>query len=1133
MNSRIRILSLNIGLKSDLAGVLTLISVHKLDLILLQEVRITDEQINQQLGNHGFKGMVNIDEEDPLRPGTALAWRSTLPIKQVSAVVPCRVQHALLGSYSIFNIYAPSGSDKKVERGLFFAREVFQAFAIGSSPWILGGDFNCVLEKIDIENGTGFNQKKCPQLSDLVATKNLRDIFRHRNPRTKEFTFFRTNCAPSRLDRFYLSHECLKEVKLIEHVASLSDHCGVLLDMRFQNVVFSKIKSTSTTYWKLNTRILKDEDFLENFAALWEFLKLKQNNFSDIADWWNEEAKPNIKDFCIAFSSQRNMRRMDTKAFWLAYLKLVLIHKNWTEVARVKGMLLGMMQEDAYGFVVRSRFHNSVSEETASIFHANKEMKNAAKNNIKALKMGNIVSEDEVAIEEEITKFFRALFNGHHSTSLEDTGEPFEADNSEINYFLQDLSTLPDNERDNLVKEIRMEELEEIIGECKNNKSPGLDGLCYEFYLETFPIIKNDLVHILQCQLDRSKIIESNKDGVTRLAPKVNGVPSVDELRPITLLNCDYKILSKWLVKRMKPVLPYVIRSGQLCTVGKKNILFGVTNILSSILDVKQRNSQACLITLDFFKAYDRVFLKFLVKVMEKMNFGTLFTSWITMLHEGATTRFIISGLTRAIRLLFSIRQGDPIAMLLYIIYVEPLLLALEKRMTGLKVADIGKSLEAYCDDINVITDNLGDFDVVATAIEKFEKVSGAILSRNKKCKVIGFGNWVDKEDWPLEWVKPVKFEKIFGIFICDSYNEVLELNWNYRFNKFNNMIYSWSHRVLDTLQQRVEVIRMFGLSRVYYVAAVLPMKPNVVKKFESLIGKYIWNFSGRVLRVAIDDLKNKKVKGGLNLPCLASMADSLLFSQLCRLIKSGEKKTLGHASYWLGDLLQSLAPDINLGQRRAPVTPEYFGYIADLLAEMMINEKVSAGTMKSLTNKKVYAEITSSFPPPKVVRESNRDYSSAWKRLHSPVVDVRARDVLFLLLHNKLPVKERLFRIGLKHDPYCLKCAGAEVNDIVHFFCTCEAVCNTWAWLKSQVVQLGHMGAGVDDWDLINLLFLHSSRDAEIVWLVSYYVLYVWEMMYVKRVEVKLDKFFGYLTFKYKMYQATSPKQPINLHYT
>ena len=499
---------------------------------------------------------------------------------------------------------------------------------------------------------------------------------------------------------------------------------------------------------------------------------------------------------------------------------------------------------------------------------------------------------------------------------------------------------------------------------------------------------------------------------------------------------------------------------------------------------------------------------------------------------RGARTRFIISGLTRVIRLLFSIRQGDPIAMLLYIIYIEPLLIALEKRMTGLKVAGIEKSLEAYCDDINVTTDNLGDFEIVATVIGKFEKVSGAILSRNKKCKVIGFGNWNEKQDWPLEWFKPVKSEKIFGIFICDSYHEILELNWNYRYKKFSNMMYSWSYRILDILQQRVEAIRMFGLSRVYYVAAVLPIKPEMVRKFESLMGKYIWNFSGRVLRVSIDEMKNRKLEGGLNLPCLASMADSLLFSQLCRLIKSGEKKTLEHVSYWLGDLLENLAPDTNLGQLRALETPEYFAHIAELVVEMMISEKVTAGTLKNLTNKTVYAEMTSSFPPPKVVMESSLNYSTAWKRLHSSVVDDKARDVLFLLLHNKLPVKERLFRIGLKHDPYCLNCDGAEVNDIVHFFCICEAVCNTWCWLKRQVVQLGQMVASVDDWDVVNLLFPSSSRDAEIVWLVSSYVLYVWEMVYVKNLEVKFDNFFGYLTFKYKMFQETSPGQLLNLHY-
>ena len=157
----------------------------------------------------------------------------------------------------------------------------------------------------------------------------------------------------------------------------------------------------------------------------------------------------------------------------------------------------------------------------------------------------------------------------------------------------------------------------------------------------------------------------------------------------------------------------------------------------------------------------------------------------------------------------------------------------------------------------------------------------------------------------------------------------------------------------------------MFGLSRVYYVAAVLPMKSGVVKKFESLMGKYLWNFSGKILRVAVDEMKNKKKEGGLNLPCLASMADSLLFSQLCRLLRSGEKKTLEHVFYWIGDILESLAPDTSHGQLRAAETPEYFAYIADLVAEMMISDKVAAETLKTLKNKTVYAEMTSSFPPP------------------------------------------------------------------------------------------------------------------------------------------------------------------------
>ena len=80
--------------------------------------------------------------------------------------------------------------------------------------------------------------------------------------------------------------------------------------------------------------------------------------------------------------------------------------------------------------------------------------------------------------------------------------------------------------------------------------------------------------------------------------------------------------------------------------------------------------------------------------------------------------------------------------------------------------------------------------------------------------------------------------------------------------------------------------------------------------------------------------------------------------------------------------------------------------------------------------------------------------------------------------------------------------------------------------------MQFGQMGGIADDWEIVNLCFVSSRHDTEIVWLVSSYVLYVWEMVHIKKLEVKLDKFFGFLTFKYKMDQAISPDRLKNLHY-
>ena len=81
---------------------------------------------------------------------------------------------------------------------------------------------------------------------------------------------------------------------------------------------------------------------------------------------------------------------------------------------------------------------------------------------------------------------------------------------------------------------------------------------------------------------------------------------------------------------------------------------------------------------------------------------------------------------------------------------------------------------------------------------------------------------------------------------------------------KFKSAIYSWSSRSITTLQERVEVVKIFALTRTYYVASILPISKTMVKKFESIIGNFIWKTSGWLLRVSLDEIKNTCQNGGL-----------------------------------------------------------------------------------------------------------------------------------------------------------------------------------------------------------------------------------------------------------------------------
>ena len=123
--------------------------------------------------------------------------------------------------------------------------------------------------------------------------------------------------------------------------------------------------------------------------------------------------------------------------------------------------------------------------------------------------------------------------------------------------------------------------------------------------------------------------------------------------------------------------------------------------------------------------------------------------------------------------------------------------------------------------------------------------------------------------------------------------------------------------------------------------------------------------------------------------------------------------RSLCHAGFWIGELIGDLVLGFDRGDHAVHL-PEYFAILADLVLESRKSDLLCIVSWRGLTNKMIYLNHAEKFPVPKVDFVAGVAYRDAWRRLTSPVLTSVARDTLFLLLHNKLPINERLFRIGL-----------------------------------------------------------------------------------------------------------------------
>ncbi len=237
--------------------------------------------------------------------------------------------------------------------------------------------------------------------------------------------------------------------------------------------------------------------------------------------------------------------------------------------------------------------------------------------------------------------------------------------------------------------------------------------------------------------------------------------------------EADFAAPHIWWEEKGKPSIRFALMRNK-CIKNTKNFLFSALEYCK----VKKINS------FNIFKAFDKTNISFVLKVMEKMNFKHNFRSWIKLFHTDISTCFNLNGISKIIDLVNNVRQGDPLAMPLFLVNIEPLLLTLNSVIEGLKVGVVNQKEEGYVDDITAVSTNPEDLLKIDKLFTDFEALSGTVLNRSNKCKVMGLGGWKGRSNWLLALLQPVDSVKIYGVHFCPSISETLHLSCGKLFRK-------------------------------------------------------------------------------------------------------------------------------------------------------------------------------------------------------------------------------------------------------------------------------------------------------------------------------------------------------------